>query len=148
MPYFTLRTLGFGPVLVCFVGPSKEREGILKVAEMSVPDFEEVRALIDTGASCTCVDPSVLRKLGLSPTGQVGVYTPSTSSTVPHEADQYDISVHIPAPDHAPPLVFQNLPVIGAELSHQGYDLLIGRDILNACLFIYDARCSAFTLAF
>jgi predicted aspartyl protease len=41
------------------------------------PSPIQVRALIDTGASHTCVDPSVLRPLNLTPTGSTHVSSPS-----------------------------------------------------------------------
>ena len=150
MPYYALRTtLELGPVLPCFIGVSRERGDALVAAGMRVPEIVPVQGLIDTGASCTCVDPSVFETLGMSPTGKVPVYTPSTTEGTPHEANQYDISIRIPGfRDHDPPLIYLALPVIEANLSHQGYDALIGRDILNACLFVYDARSGFFTLAF
>ncbi|HZF12839.1 MAG TPA: hypothetical protein VFE33_28965 [Thermoanaerobaculia bacterium] len=115
-----------------------------------MPKPVPISALIDTGASCTCVDPSVLLGLKLTPTGSVSVNTPSTGAT-PHEAEQFDVALVIPAPS-GQPLVFQTIPVVSAELLiAQGFHALIGRDILDRCFFAYNGNNGAggiFTLAF
>jgi hypothetical protein len=95
--------------------------------------------LIDTGASCTCVDPSVLSSLNLTPTGPVTMNTPSTGST-PHTAFQYDVSLFIPgSAANQPPLSLPNIAVAAAELlTAQGFHALIGRDILAHCVLVYN----------
>ena len=121
----------------------------VEYGQQPVPNPVQIRGLVDTGASGTCVDPSVLTTLGLSPTGSVTVNTPSTG-TQPHVADQYDVSLMIPGahPTHAP-LVVQNLPVMCAELLvPQGFHVLIGRDILSRCLLNYNGPMNLFTLAY
>ena len=104
---------------------------------------------MDTGASGTCVDPSVLQGLGLTATGKVSVNTPSTGSQ-PHEADQYDISLVVPGavPTHLP-LTIGNLPVICADLlQQQGFHVLIGRDVLALCILVYNSQVGLFTLGY
>jgi hypothetical protein len=101
---------------------------------------------VDTGASCTCLDPSVLTALNLTPTGRVNINTPSTG-TMPHEADQYDIGMIIPW--QGGPLVLPTIPAVSSELlAVQGFHALIGRDILARCFFAYNGGISAFTLAY
>ena len=93
------------------------------------------------------MDPSVLAGLSLTPTGSVIVNTPSTGAT-PHQADQFDIALIIPPPSGVP-LVFQAIPVVSSELlAAQGFHALIGRDILDRCLFAYNGDLKLFTLAF
>lgn len=150
MPYFTLQiTVPGGPILNGFIGVSLARRNALVAANQAVPNPAQIRGLIDTGASGTCVDPSVLTILGLSPTGSVTVNTPSTGNQ-PHVADQYDVSLLIPGAlaTHAP-LTVPNLPVMCAELlTAQGFHALIGRDILSRCLFSYNGAMGLFTLAY
>lgn len=118
-------------------------------AGQPVPRPVRIRALVDTGASCTCIDPSVLAELKLTPTGSVSVNTPSTGAT-PHTADQFDVALLIPGPDPAAaPLVFDTIPVVSSELLNaQGFHSLIGRDILDLCLFNYNGAVRLFTLAY
>ena len=149
MPHFTLNLGQLGPLLTCLIGVSKERFDALRTAGQTPPPTVTVQGLVDTGASCTCVDPSVLTQLGIPPTGRVQVYTPSTRETTPHETNQYDVSIFIPgATPQARPFAVPTLPAIESELQHQGYSVLIGRDILSSCLLVYEGQGGFFTLAF
>ncbi len=135
--------------MVAFVGVSAARKDALAAAKQPIPNPVRVSALIDTGASGTCVDPSVLQQLALTPTGKAIVNTPSTGST-PHISDQFDVGIWIPGSTPSDPVFFlQNLPVISAELlQQQGFHALIGRDILSMCLFVYDGPTRQFSLAY
>lgn len=109
MPHFTIQISPNGALLNALIGVSQERENALKTANQDVPIFMPVRALIDTGASATCVDPSVLQNLRLTPTGNTTVNTPSTGNQ-PVSVDQYDVSLVVPpAGRNEIPLVISNL---------------------------------------
>jgi predicted aspartyl protease len=137
-----------GPVLTVVIGVSVARADALVAAGESIPTGIRARALIDTGASCTCVDPSILGSLRLTPTGTVSVHTPSTGGAA-HLAEQYDVSLIIPgAGTHHVPLVISAVPVMAANLSLQGVDALIGRDVLRECILIYNGSSGTFTIAF
>jgi hypothetical protein len=115
----------------------------------TVPNAAQVRILVDTGASHTCMDPAVLQGLGLTPTGVATVNTPTTGSQ-PQSQDQYDVGLLIPGslPTHVP-LVISNLPVICAEfLQAQGFHGLLGRDVLSKCILIYNGPVNFFTVAY
>ena len=86
----------------------------LLAANLPVPNPVQIRGLLDTGASGTAIDPSVLTALGLTPTGTTLVNTPTTGAT-PQVAEQYDVGFVIPGPN-GPPLFSQTLPVIASEL--------------------------------
>lgn len=149
MPYFTRQVTPNGLlVVIAFVGVSQGRRTALESSNSPVPNAVQVDGLIDTGATCTCVDPSVLDQLGLSPTGSTTVNTPSTGDT-PAVADQYDVSVIIPTgPGHAP-LTRQTVPVVKSLLlPRQGFHALIGLDILRGCHLTYDGQNGLFTLAY
>ncbi len=147
MAHFTLQSSPNGPILNALVAVSQARATALTAAGREVPNAVPVFALVDTGASCTCVDPSVLENLRLTPTGNVSVNTPSTGAT-PHSADQYDVALIIPAAN-GPALVFQTIPVVSSDLFQaQGFHALIGRDILNRCVLVYNGNMGQFTLAF
>jgi hypothetical protein len=146
MPHISLPIGPNGPVLDFFVGASTPRQSALRRAGLPVPSPIRVKGLIDTGASCTSIDPTVLKSLGLVATGTIQVHTPSTSKGQPHLTNQFDISIILP---HAKMnWQFHAVPVIEAELSHQGIQALLGRDILSKCLFTYDGQSAMFALAF
>lgn len=149
MPFFTLQIVPQGPLVLAFIGVSFARRDALVAGNQPVPPAVRINGLIDTGASGTCVDPSVLQQLSVPPTGQVMVDTASTGSQ-PHLTDQYDVSILIPGDiPTAPPFIEQNVPVIASELlQRQGIHALIGRDILSKCLFAYNGKSRTFSLAY
>jgi hypothetical protein len=118
---------------------SAARRAALLAASQTVPTNIPIRALIDTGASCTCLDPQVIQSLGVPATGSVLVNTPSTGST-PHATDQYDVALLIPPGAQGQQgLIFPTIPVIASDLfAAQGIHALIGRDILKLCVLIYN----------
>jgi hypothetical protein len=145
MPHVTLQIASGGPLIDILVGVSEAREEALLRVGQVVPTPVRIRGLIDTGASCTCIDPSALQSLGLTPTGSTPMLTPSTGATA-HNADQYDVSLVLLHPNLN--LTFPEVAIVESELSIQGIQALIGRDVLQGCLFIYDGQTGIFTLAF
>jgi hypothetical protein len=138
-----------GPLVNALINVSQARKNALILAGLAVPEWIRIQALIDTGASCTCVDPTVLQQLDLSPTGSSLVNSPTTGLQ-PGVADQYDVSILIPGSSTAsPPLIHHTIPVIQATLlATQGFHALIGRDILRGCLLTYDGQAGLFSLAY
>ena len=126
---------------------SSARLAALKAEAQPVPDACHGRALLDTGASSTAIDPSVLKALELPPLGTIPVLTPSTGN-VPHDASLYDVSIAIPpalAGEQA--LVFPRVPVTASQLlESQGIHALVGRDVLARCVLIWNGAYGQFTL--
>lgn len=134
-----------GPLLELMVGVSQPRLEALKKENKIAPKPITIRGLIDTGASCTCIDPSVIQSLKLPPTGSIGISTPSTGSNQ-HTCNQYDVFIGLINPD----LVYtiHTLPIIESHLPNQGIQALIGRDVLSNCLLVYHGHTNTYTLAF
>lgn len=148
MPLFTLQIVPQGPIVRAFIGVSFARREVLAAESKAAPNPVPIFALIDTGASNTRVDPSILKQLALSPTGQVSVNTPSTGSATV-VTDQYDVIIFIPgAIETHLPLVRQNVGVILSGLVQQGIHALIGRDVLAECLLTYNGPNGTFTLSY
>lgn len=145
MPQLTLQIAAGGPLVDIAVAVSDERREALVKAGQPVPNPVLIRALIDTGASCTCIDPSVLQHLGLTPTGSTPIHTPSTG-TGTHNADQYDVNIVLRHPELS--LTLGTIPVIEAHLVMQGIQALLGRDVLASCLLVYNGELGFFTLSF
>lgn len=134
--------------MVVLVGVSTARRAALVAENRPVPVDIRVDALVDTGASCTCVDPHVLSRLGLSPTGTALMQTPSTGDT-PIETAQYDVGFKIITAVPEDALRLGTVPVVASDLfKAQGFSVLLGRDILSRCLFQYDGMKGTFTFAY
>ena len=84
MAHFTLTVDPIhGPVISAFIGVSEQRATALNAAKVPVPSAIPIRALVDTGASNTCVDPSVLKALGLETKAPIYIATQGgTAKTV------------------------------------------------------------------
>lgn len=148
MPHFTLQIDSSGPVVNAVVLVSEGRRTALQAEGKDVPQPRIIRALVDTGASFSSVEPAVLGMLALTPTGTMDIVTPSTGQEV-HTTDTYDIDFVIKAGQDDPPLLLSNLRVAACELYlKQGIHALIGRDILTKCILVYNGDQNSFSLAF
>jgi Aspartyl protease len=149
VPYFTQQVAPNGNLLLsAFVGVSQARGHALQTAAQLIPNPIPAQGLVDTGASCTCIDPSILTQLKLTPTGSSPVNSPTTGDK-PAIADQYDVSIYIPGSSGQSPLIHHTVAVLESKLlAAQGFHLLIGRDILRGCLLTYDGRSGFFILAY
>ena len=147
MPHFTLQVGDSGPILNALITVSEARSSALQAQKAEIPNGIKVQGLVDTGASGTCVDPSVIEQLGIPPTGEATMLTPSTKDG-PVPATQYDVGLQIYAEVTQPPLVIRNLPVMESHLRQQGIHALIGRDVLSKCILIYNGAIGIYTLSF
>jgi predicted aspartyl protease len=89
-------------------------------------------ALIDTGASCTCITPKVVSDVGLTPIGKQSVGGVHGRKAV----NQYlfQVAFLFPQSQAATGAVTANavaIPVTGVEFdSPGGFDVLLGRDVI------------------
>src|SRR5438132_1528856 len=134
MPHLTFPTSPDGPALQVLIGMQGPRMAALLAAGRPIPPPLAVRSLIDSGTDITCVAPWVLRQLGLVSAGSSSTQTAGGSVKV----NLFDVSVTIsgPAGKVGPMLVRDQLIVMELTQALSNIDALIGRDILNDCLFI------------
>lgn len=147
MPHFTLTYGPIGPLIHAYIGASAPRLGALKKAGIALPPPVVVKALVDTGASHTAVDPTVLQALGLNPRRIAHTITPSTGAT-PHKCQTYDVSIHVPLGTATALFSKMAWEVTALDLKHQGFEVLLGRDVLSEGLLVYDGKAGTFSMAF
>lgn len=147
MPHFTLTFTQGAPIIDMIIGVSGAKSQALIAAGQPLPPLQNVRALVDTGASCTCVDPMIFTALGLQPTGSAPMLTPSTGP-IPIDADTYDVGLAIPnGPNNG--LIIHNMPVSASELFlAQGFHVLLGRDVLSKCILTYNGAVGIFIFSY
>ena len=71
MSHFTLPVSAGGPILDAFVGVSAARQMALEAVGQPVPALVRIRALVDAGATATCIDPTVPATLPTIPVAAV-----------------------------------------------------------------------------
>lgn len=147
MAHFTRPIEQSGPLLNALLTVSAPGAQAMQREGRPVPKGFVAKGLVDTGASCTSIDPSVVEALGLRPVSRVPMITPSTGPD-PILVDQYDIGVTIYSAKESVPLRIDALPVCGTPLINQGFHALIGRDILGQCLLFYNGATRQYSLSF
>ena len=129
----------------CKAMATQQRVEALKAAGLAFPPPQSIRVLIDTGASSTSVDHSVIASLGLDPTGFALVHTPTTSG-IPVGRALYDLSI-VFGEGSIDPRTY-TIDVIETDFSGQPFALLLGWDILSRCVFRCDGPNGMFSLSF
>jgi len=113
-------------------------EQALQKAGTTVPPPVAVKAMIDTGASGSVIDPNTAKQLGLQPVGVVNIATPSSAS--------------VSCPQYVVRLLFPNNVVIQAiaiEAPMQGQQIqcLIGRDVPALGVLVYTGYLNQFSFS-
>lgn len=127
------------PICHIHVGVGAERRREIEASGKQAPgQIVNLPALIDTGAGASCLDEDVVAMLGLHPRGFAPLATPSHGDGTA-QAALFEASFVVPSYGH-PSLTFPELRVAKAPLKIQGFQAIIGRDILRACTFTYNPR--------
>jgi hypothetical protein len=149
MPQLMSQFGAHGPFVDIAVAISGPRQAALAAAGMPVAPPVIAKGLIDTGASITCIDPHIIKTLGLAPTGACPIHTPSSGVGGGHMCSLFDVAILIFMDANQIHVASITLPVAEAELSHQGaFDALIGRDILSKASLFYNGNSGTFVLSF
>lgn len=128
---------GRGPVLQVSITVEQNAGKALVAQGKPLPTPQTGLALIDTGASNSCIDEQAAKKLGL-PVIDVGFMVSASHEKVP--CNIYPILI-------TTPIVSFNLPrAMGAALSGHGLVAIIGRDLLQTCTLFYNGVAGQFTL--
>ncbi len=133
-----------GPVLGVEVSIPKELVDLLTTQNKTIPSPKAGYALIDTGATRSGVDHSIITELGVQP---VGV---AKTLTAGGEVEQNLFPAHFRFPGENIDIDFSS--VLGVNLKGQHVNgqpiiALLGRDILSRFVFIYNGPGGFFSIA-
>ena len=147
MPFLSFPIAAGGALVDIFVALSTYRVDVLKEAGMGFPPPARAQAMIDTGASISTISPRVAKDLALVPSGVTAIHS-ATTGGASQNSNLYDVCLAFVQPSIK--VLGVNIPVIEVDLSLSapGVDVLLGRDLLRQCLFIYDGQSGTFVLAF
>jgi len=147
MGYLATKIGADGPVidLTVWIGPA--RSATLHAAGRQVPGPATIRAPVDTGADRTAIDLEVIRGLGLIHHNQALLHS-SAAGTRAIPADTYIAQLVLGGLQAAPFPGWREVQVVGVSVAKQGILALIGRDLLDSCLVVYDGRARTFALAY
>lgn len=142
MPFLTFRNQNLqstGPIIEVVILPPQAVIEQLQKEKKTIPSQKAI-ALIDTGASSTCISSAIVKQLGLIPFDVQRVHTAAGET----EQLLYDAGVVLPISQ--PNIISVQTPC--AELDGQPFQVLLGRDILSRCSLIYNGPDNSFTLHF
>lgn len=128
-----------GPVLEDIIVPPQRIADQLKKEGKPVPSIKAL-ALIDTGASSTCISQNIADALTLIPFDSQKVHTAGGAT----EQLLYDVGVVLPISQ--PNILSVQAPC--ADLKDQPYQVLLGRDVLSRCTLFYNGMDNSFALHF
>ena len=134
-----------GPVLQVEVSVPTALSKFLASKERPVPQPLTGWALIDTGATRSCADATVLTKLGLSPIGVV------EAGTAGGKIRQYLYPAKLRFPGEGLEIEFTSLIGVdlrGQKIADRELIVLLGRDVLSRCVLVYNGPGGFFTVAF
>ncbi len=135
-----------GPVLSVEISIPTPLVEVYTKENKQIPSPVSGLALIDTGATNTCVDDDVISQLGVAPIGRREIH----NSGGKQEVNIYPAHFRFPA--------IQNFEIdftatIGVNIqaqkvSGQSIIALIGRDVLARCVFVYNGTLGTYSLSF
>jgi predicted aspartyl protease len=140
MPFLTYRNSNLridGPIIEVAVVPPQPIVELYKKEGKSIPSMKTI-ALIDTGATSTCISQIIVDNLMLLPFDAQMVLTAGGAT----QQLLYDIGIVLPISQ--PNVLSVQSPC--ADLSMQPFQVLIGRDILSRCTLFYNGSDNSFTL--
>lgn len=134
-----------GPIVDIQFAVSHLRAGELRKAGIPVPEPVIVAGLLDTAAQGSSLDKRVIDRLELGFARSINLVT-NTTEVGGEPRDQFKALATLGAGQDDP--LTKTILVIEADFSQRGFLALVGRDLLQYCVFTYDGPGEQFTLNF
>ncbi|MCL5611679.1 MAG: retroviral-like aspartic protease family protein [Chloroflexi bacterium] len=129
-----------GPIVQVTIGVEQNMAQQLVAQGAQLPQPVSGVALIDTGATSTCIDEVIARQLNLP---AIDVITIASASHANSKQNVYPALIEV----IGIAIKFNALRAIGVPLANQGIQVLIGRDLLQHCTLFYNGMIGSFTLS-
>lgn len=128
-----------GPVVTVSLRPLARQLQAMAARGEAIPAAVEGLALVDTGATHTCVDEVAASRAGLSVVDWATITSASHSG---HRVPVFTCEIEVAG------LGRNRVPrAMGANLEKQGLLAIIGRDALGSTVFIYNGPSGSFSIA-
>ena len=137
-----------GALVDVLFGWSATAVGQLRARLRPIPQAITARALLDTGAEVSCLDPSLVQALGLPWRGPTPAIVPAAGGLTFRPQHDIALTVLHPSGSARDNLVIGDLIVLEVPLVALGYQALVGRDVLAKCRFLYDGPGGRFRLTY
>jgi hypothetical protein len=148
MPTITASLLSEGALVDVLFGLPHTMVQTLRQQLQPIPQARQVRALIDTGAEATCLDPSVLRHLALPLDSLQLANMPAVAGLTLTKQYRASVTLLHSSGDARQHFVATELLICELPLGVLGYHAVIGRDMLDELRFVYDGPGKTFTLEY
>ena len=129
-----------GPVVQVSISVEQNIAQQLLAQGVTLPPPEVGFALIDSGATSTCIDDDAARRLRLPAIDVVAVASASHAST---QQNVHPMQIEV----RGLPITISAPRAIAAPLASQGLLVLIGRDVLQHCTLFYNGPAGSFSLS-
>lgn len=127
-----------GPIIDALVCVNERLQHYLQSQGKPVPPAIPVQLLIDTGADTTTIAEIHMRSLGIDPISKAPVRT-ITTNTTGETCDVYGASLKLAAVGFGEKSHYiPTLEVLAREFHNEGFDGLLGGDVLRTLLFTID----------
>jgi hypothetical protein len=148
MPVLSGTLQAEGALVEVLLGWSDAAVQAQRLALRPVPPSVQVQALVDTGAEVSCADPSLIRMLGLPLHSVTLANLPAAGGVTWSMQYEANLTIEHPAGQASLNLLMRNMLVVEVPLRSLGYQVLVGRDVLALCDFLYSGRAGTFTLTY
>jgi Retroviral aspartyl protease len=146
MPQITGSLQPEGALADVLIGLNQTEVQKLRNALQAVPPSKRLRALIDSGAEMTCLDPSIVQALSLVWKTASLTNMPSITGVTYSSFYQADVTILHPSGKRRQHFMVKDWVVCELPLGVLGYDVVIGRDILDLMRFTYDGFAQEYML--
>lgn len=137
-----------GATILVLVGVSLNRRRALEKMGFPVPQEIVVNAQLDTGSFITGFTPELFQTLGVGPVDEIAIHTPSTRRGQPCNCPLFDVGVTLVSGTDRYTLPSITVIETGGFEHGEPVQAIIGRDILNRCVFQYNGPHRDFSLFF